>query len=190
MRSKDSDPIVTRPLGDRDFAAFARVVRWSVEEGWANFGERAASADELRAVWGERGERFPCFVGEVEGEVRGVAWASPWKAKEGYAWTAEVSVYVLPEGQGRGLARRLYERLFATLRAQGYRMLIAGIALPNEASVRLHEAFGMEKAAHFEKNGFKKGAWRDVGYWTLHFGGGDPPTAVRGVSEVREGALG
>jgi len=174
-----------RSLVEADLPAFAGILRWSVEEGWANFGERAAGVDELRGVWEERRGRFPYFVGEVGGEVVGAAWASPWKAKEGYAWTAEVSVYVLPEGQGRGLARGLYERLFGVLERQGYRLLIAGVALPNEASVGLHESFGMEKAAHFERNGFKKGAWRDVGYWVKHFGGEEAPAgAVRGVSEV------
>ena len=172
-------------MGAGDLAAFAGILRWSVEEGWANFGERAASEDDLRALWEERREVFPYFVGEMDGTVVAAAWASPWKAKEGYAWTAEVSVYVLPEGQGRGLARGLYERLFEVLERQGYRMLIAGVALPNDASVGLHESFGMVKAAHFERNGFKKGAWRDVGYWVKHFGGDEAPEgAVLGVSEV------
>lgn len=184
MIDKDSDRIVVRPLAEADIPAFAAILQWSVDDGWANFETRAIDPAELRETWASRRERFPYLAGELDGEIVAAAWSSPWKNKPGYAWAAEVSVYVLPGGQGRGLARALYERLFATLRAQGYRLLIAGVALPNEASVRLHESFGMTKAAHFEKNGFKMGAWRDVGYWTLHFDGDDPPAQVRDVSEA------
>jgi len=187
VSNKDSDEIAVRPAEAGDFEAFAGILRWSVEEGWANFQTVPSPASELREMWEmweSRRGLFPYFVGEVGGEVVGAAWSSPWKNKPGYAWTAEVSVYVLPAGQGRGLARGLYERLFATLKAQGYRLLIAGVALPNEPSVRLHESFGMVKAAHFEKNGFKMGAWRDVGYWTLHYEGDDPPAPVRDVSDA------
>ena len=63
MRNKDS---VVRRMGAGDIAAFAGILRWSVEEGWANFGERSASEEELRGVWDERRERFPYFVGEVD----------------------------------------------------------------------------------------------------------------------------
>ncbi len=184
MTTKDSDHAAVRLMTEGDIPAFAAILQWSADEGWANFETRRINPDELRETWRSRRELFPYFVAEAEGEILGAAWSSPWKNKPGYAWTAEVSVYILPEGQGRGLARALYTKLFATLKAQGYRLLIAGVALPNEPSVRLHESFGMKKAAHFEKNGFKLGAWRDVGYWTLHHDGKDPPPEVLGVSEA------
>lgn len=95
----------------------------------------------------------------------GFAKASPHKARGAYAWAADVSVYVTKPG--RGLGRRLYEVLLETMRAQGFVTLVAGIALPNDASVGLHEAFGFRRCGTFSKVGFKHGAWRDVGYWQL-----------------------
>ncbi len=187
MKQQDSSGVVFRLLEAGDLAGFAGIMQWSVDEGWANFETRRVDVEELRGVWESRRGEFAYFVADVGGEVAGVAWASPWKAKPGYAWTAEVSVYVKPGFHGRGLAKRLYERLFEMLKKQGYRTIIAGVALPNEVSVRLHESFGMVKAAHFERNGFKMGAWRDVGYWLKHFDGEDPPGEVRGVDEVVDG---
>jgi len=173
-----------RPLAEADLPGLAAILQWSITDGWANFETRDADPATLGETWRQRRETFPYYVADAAGTIAAAAWSSPWKAKPGYHWTAEVSVYVLPDHQGQGLARRLYERLFATLKGQGYRLLIAGVALPNEPSVKLHESFGMTKAAHFEKNGFKLGAWRDVGYWTLHLPGADPPPPVRPARET------
>jgi len=189
MKAEDT---TIRPLAEADLPGFGTILQWSVTEGWANFETRDVVAEELGEVWRSRRETFPYYVAERraaarDGVVTGAAWASPWKAKPSYQWAAEVSVYVLPAHQGLGLARRLYERLFATLRGQGYRLLIAGVALPNEASVRLHESFGMRKVGVFEKNGYKLGAWRDVGYWALNLPGEDPPAPVRPAREIDPG---
>jgi len=186
MSNKDSTPAAVRPLKETDIEGFAAILRWSALEGFANFETVPPDPAEIARTWAHRRERYPYFVAETPGPgggIAGAAWASPWKPKPAYAWTAEVSVYVLPASHRRGLGRGLYERLFPLLRAQGYRMLIAGVALPNEPSIKLHESFGMTKAAHFAKNGFKMGGWRDVGYWTLHFDGPDPPPPVLDVAE-------
>jgi len=79
----------------------------------------------------------------------------------------EVSVYVHPDHQRRRVARSLYEALFALLSAQGFHMLVAGITLPNAASVALHEALGFEEVGTFKRTGLKHGAWHDVGFWEL-----------------------
>ena len=72
----------------------------------------------------------------------------------------------LADGLGKqGLGSRLYEELFRLLKEKGIHAAIGGIALPNDASVALHEKFGMRKVAHFEQVGFKFGKWVDVGYW-------------------------
>ena len=77
----------------------------------------------------------------------------------------EVTVYVAPGHAGRGIGSRLYGELFPILKTRGIHAVIGGIALPNEASVALHEKFGMRKVAHFEEVGFKFDRWIDVGYW-------------------------
>ena len=74
----------------------------------------------------------------------------------------EVSVYLGPGYRGQGLGRALYEPLFALLEQQGYRTLLAGISLPNPASVSLHRSLGFEEVGVYRRIGWKAGAWRDV----------------------------
>ena len=76
-----------------------------------------------------------------------------------------MTVYLNPEAAGRGIGSALYDELFSLLRARGIHVVIGGIALPNDASVTLHEKFGMKKVAHFAEVGFKFGKWVDVGFW-------------------------
>ena len=75
------------------------------------------------------------------------------------------AVYLAPDLVGRGLGTKLYEVLLAQLKEKGFHAVIGGIALPNPASIALHEKFGMKKVAHFKEVGFKFGKWIDVGYW-------------------------
>jgi L-amino acid N-acyltransferase YncA len=84
-------------------------------------------------------------------------------------FSAEVTVYVEPGHARRGIGSKLYTRLFPILQTRGIHAVIGGIALPNEASVALHEKFGMRKVAHFTEVGFKFDRWIDVGYWQRTF---------------------
>ena len=86
------------------------------------------------------------------GELIGFAKASPWKGRCAYDFAAEVTVYVDPGQHRRGIGRELYNTLFPLMDGLGYRSLIGGITLPNDASVRLHEAMGMRRVALFEED--------------------------------------
>ena len=108
---------------------------------------------------------LPWLVAEVEGAVRGYAYATRWRARPAYRFAAESTVYLDPGFSRRGLGTALYERLFAELRRVGMHTVIGGIALPNEASVALHEKMGMTRVAHFPEVGRKFDAWVDVAYW-------------------------
>jgi phosphinothricin acetyltransferase len=109
----------------------------------------------------------PWLVAERDGKVAGFAYAGPHRERAAYRWSVDVSAYVDAGARGAGIGRALYTRLFAILRAQNYRSVFAGIALPNEASVGLHEAMGFTPLGVYRKVGFKQGAWRDVGWWQL-----------------------
>src|SRR5262249_41545489 len=89
------------------------------------------------------------------------------RTRSAYRWSVDTSVYVDEGFRQRGVARGLYASLFAILAAQGYFNAYAGIALPNAASVGLHEAVGFKKVGVYQRVGYKFGEWRDVGWWQL-----------------------
>lgn len=124
-----------------------------------------AAAEMARRLEEVRSAALPWLVAEAAGQAVGYAYATPWKARTGYRFSAEITVYLRPGQAGRGIGSRLYGELFPMLQARRIHAVMGGIALPNEASVALHEKFGMRKVAHFEAVGFKFDRWIDVGYW-------------------------
>ncbi len=108
---------------------------------------------------------LPWLVIEENGTVVGYAYAGKWKGRCAYRHSVETTVYLDAESTGRGHGGALYEALLGQLRALGLHVAIGGIALPNPASVALHEKFGFEPVARFREVGFKFGQWVDVGYW-------------------------
>jgi L-amino acid N-acyltransferase YncA len=134
--------------------------------------------DEMRArIEGVAGA-YPWIVAEVEdGRLAGYAYACPFRPRAAYRFAVETTVYLRPDAAGRGLGTSLYRPLLRTLEAQGYTQAIAAIALPNEASVRLHERLGFVHAGTYGEVGFKLGQWLDVGLWQrpLAVQRADPP---------------
>ena len=82
-----------------------------------------------------------------------------------YRWSCDVSVYVAPDAQRKGAGMQLYVRLLDMLEGQGFRNAFAGIALPNDASIALHERLGFTHLGTYRDVGYKLGAWHDVGWW-------------------------
>jgi len=141
----------------------------------ATFEQVAVPVEEMaRRVTAVQDRGLPWLVRTESGRIAGYAYAAPWKPRVGYRFTVEISVYLSPGHGGRGLGTELYQALFAALEQTETRVVIGGIALPNEASVALHEKMGMKKVAHFERVGIKQGHWLDVGYWQRHLPGGPP----------------
>jgi phosphinothricin acetyltransferase len=109
--------------------------------------------------------RFPWLVCKHKGRVAGYAYASTHRARAAYQWSADVSVYNHEDYRGMGVGRALYTSLLEIVAAQGYRNVCAGIALPNAASVALHEAMGFKPVGVYPDIGYKLGAWHPVGWW-------------------------
>ena len=122
------------------------------------------TADEMSERVQTTIPHFPWLVADDAG-IAGYAYAGPYAARTAYRWSASVSVYLREDARGRGLGRQLYSALFSLLEVQGYRQLVAGITLPNEASVRLHESLGFRPVGTYRNVGWKLGAWHDVGHW-------------------------
>lgn len=111
--------------------------------------------------------QLPWLVDERDGAIAAYAYASPHRARAAYRWTVEVSVYVHEAHRRQGVARGLYAALFEQLRAQGYRTAVAGISLPNPASIRLHQALGFAHVGVYHNIGYKLGRWLDSDWWEL-----------------------
>ncbi|MCA9297850.1 MAG: N-acetyltransferase [Phycisphaerales bacterium] len=169
-----------RPMQEADLASVASINDWYIVHAVANFHTAPLGEGGLRDDWIASRARYPWLVADdgSGSAVTGFAKASPWKGRCAYDWSAETTVYVHHAHQRKGVGRALYEALFEILEARGFRTLLAGITLPNDASVALHEAMGMTPCATFHKVGWKFDAWHDVGYWSRHLGEG-PPTPLR-----------
>jgi phosphinothricin acetyltransferase len=112
----------------------------------------------------EYGDSHGWLVAEVSGGVAGYAYGSPHRARAAYASSCDVAVYVDPVHARQGIGRALYAELLSLL-ARKYHAAFAGIALPNEASIGLHEAMGFAPVGIYREVGWKLGDWRDVGWW-------------------------
>lgn len=144
----------------RDAAVCAAIYAPHVTDGATSFEEEAPGAAEM-------GRRIAAAHVWLVHEAGGYAYASRHRERAAYRLTAETSVYVAPSAQGRGVGRALYDALLAELAARGFHVALAGITLPNPASVALHEAVGYRPVGVFEAVGFKFGRWHDVGWWQL-----------------------
>jgi L-amino acid N-acyltransferase YncA len=116
----------------------------------------------------------PWLVFEDGGAVKAYAYASSHAERAAYRWAVDVAVYAERGAQRRGMGRALYTELIRILRRQGRHSAWAGIALPNAASVGLHEAMGFRHSGTHTAVGFKHGAWRDVGWWRRPLAEGPP----------------
>ena len=159
-----------RPALASDADAIAHIYNHYIRNTTVTFEEMPVSAQEMAARIAKfDAASLPWLVLELDGHVVGYTYASKWKGRCAYRFSVESTVYLDPAHTGRGLGSSLYAALFAALRDKGMHVVIGGIALPNAASVALHEKLGLEKVAHFKEVGFKFERWIDVGYWQLKF---------------------
>ena len=162
---------------ERDSAACAAIYAPHVEASPTSFEAEAPGPEEMAERIERIGATHPWLVAERNGEVAGFAYACEHRSRAAYRWAVDVSVYVGEADRRRGLGKDLYEDLFRRLRAQRFRVACAGVTLPNEASVALHEGLGFVPVGVYRRIGWKQGAWRDVGWWQLDLSpdADDPP---------------
>src|SRR3954452_13945263 len=148
---------------EADASAIAAIYRPYVEDSRISFEEEAPDAAEV--VRRMESPIHPWLVAEKEKQVLGYASTSPMRNRRAYRWSVETGIYLDPLAQGRGLGRQLLSAHLELLERQGFVTVIAGIALPNDASVALHEKLGFTLSGLERGVGFKLGEWVDVGRW-------------------------
>jgi len=156
-----------RPANPADGEAICSVYNYYIENSIASFETIPLTAVEMENRICEIITGYPYLVWEDDGEINGYAYASKWRERSAYRYSAGTSVYVRNGFQGRGIGKKLMVRLLEEVRKTDIHSLIAGIALPNDRSAALHESLAFKKVAHFTEIGYKFGKWIDVGNWEL-----------------------
>jgi phosphinothricin acetyltransferase len=147
-----------------DAGAIAAIYAPYVSETPISFEVAPPDAAEIARRIASVLKRYPWLVCDLDGRIAGYAYAGRHHERAAYDWTCEVSIYVDRSMQRRGIGRALYASLFAVLQRLGYYNALAGITVPNDASVGLHAALGFEPAGLNHNVGFKDGRWWDVAY--------------------------
>jgi len=176
----NSNPTI-RIASPADAGEILKIYKPHVLSTATTFEETVPSIEEFQQRISTILEECPCLVCEIDGAVVGYAYASSHRSRAAYRWNKEVSVYVAEQFQQKRVARALYTSLFAILKEQGICNLLAGITLPNEASVGFHESMGFEKCAEFRYIGFKLGKWHTVGWWELFLLGDEKSTPMEPI---------
>jgi phosphinothricin acetyltransferase len=157
--------ITIRDAASDDAAAIAEIYNHYVVETVVTFEEHVVTPDEMaRRMRLVNVSSLPWLVACAP-KVVGYCYAARWHERSAYRFAAEVTVYLHPGWLGRGIGEAAYRELLERLTLTPIKTVIGGVALPNAASVALHEKLGFRKAAHYNRVGFKFDRWIDVGYW-------------------------
>jgi L-amino acid N-acyltransferase YncA len=181
-----SSPVKLRIASPADAPAIHAIYAPLVDTTTISFETRDPGVPEMQHRIAATLARYPWLVA-VDGskQLLGYAYAGAHRAREAYQWSVDVSVYVAADAQRLGIGRRLYRALLAVLRAQGFASAYAGIALPNDASIGLHQALGFEPIGVYRNVGYKLGGWRDVGWYQLALVNPPvPPAPTRAFSSL------
>jgi len=165
--------VAVRPATEQDLAQLNDIYNRYVIETHFTFDIEPMTI-EARREWFSHYDttgRYRVLVGVSDATVIGYASSSRWRPKPAYETSVETSIYLAPDAVGRGIGTKLYEELFKQLQREDLHRAYAGIALPNQASIALHERVGFKRVAHFTEQGRKFDRYWDVGWYEKPLGG-------------------
>ncbi|MEM9026710.1 MAG: N-acetyltransferase family protein [Verrucomicrobiota bacterium] len=155
-----------RSIRESDAPAFARIYNHYIRETLVTFEEEEIDdADALSRIREITSEHAWYVYESEDGRIEGYAYIAPFKSRCSYRYSLELSIYLDKDATGKGIGTQLMKAVLAAAQSGDCHILIGGVALPNDASVRIHEKFGFEKVAHFKEVGRKFDRWIDVAYW-------------------------
>lgn len=156
-----------RAVRPEDAVWIQKIYEYYVADTSITFEIAVPSVEDMRERIKNISAIYPWLVYEIDGEVKGYAYASRHRERAAYRWSVDFAVYVKNGYHGKGIGKALFSQLIETVANLGYYNAFGIITLPNERSIALHESFGFTLAGVTEKNGYKSGAWHDVGIWQL-----------------------
>lgn len=157
--------MIVRPANAADAAACRTIYAPYITDNWVSFEEQVPSEAEMAQRIADYSATHAWLIAELDGRVAGYAYGSSHRARGAYKTSCDVAVYVAPGHKGKGVGRKLYADLLPQLKERGLHAAFAGIALPNDASIGLHEACGFTPVGIYREVGWKMDEWRDVGWW-------------------------
>ena len=158
-----------RPFHIKDINALLDIYNYYVLNTIVTFDIEPLSLETFTEKVNHINAIYPFIVFEENGDILGYAYGSKWRPKPAYKHTVESTVYVKHGEHGKQIGSKLYTELLSLLKEENYHVVLGGLTLPNEASVKLHEKFGFKQVAHFKEVGKKFDKWLDVGFWQLNF---------------------
>jgi phosphinothricin acetyltransferase len=166
-----------RYVTTEDAARLAAIYNPLVRETAVSFELEPVSPAEMARRVESVARTHPWIVieEEIDGPILGYAYAAPHRDRPAYRWSVETTVYVDAGHRGQGLGKTLYTALLDLATSWGYATALAGIALPNPASVALHASVGFTQVGVFPRAGFKFDEWHDVGWWYRPLSNLSPP---------------
>lgn len=160
--------LTIRPAGSNDLEAITAIYNHYIDNTVVTFEEVGITPEQMsERINAITSSSLPWLVAELSGQVAGYAYAGKFHNRSAYRFTVEATIYLAHSLSGKGIGSKLYSELLSTLKQQNLHSVIGIIALPNQASVALHEKFGFKQIGHFQEVGFKFNNWQDVGYWQL-----------------------
>jgi len=181
--------VTIRTARAEDAADIQAIYAPFVQETSVSFETVPPSVEAMAARISSNLARHGYFVAQSDAGILGFAYASPYRPRPAYDRTAEVSVYLAPQAQGRGLAQALYRALFAHLAARGFHTAVAIVTLPNPQSAQLHERCGFAHVGSLQDVGRKFGQWHGTAIYQRMIGQADLHNAVRQLEASDTAAL-
>ncbi|MEV7624983.1 N-acetyltransferase family protein [Actinoplanes sp. NPDC089786] len=154
--------LIIRDAGSEDAAACAAIYRPYVLDTAITFETEPPPAAEMARRIETANVSHAWLVAEFNGRIVGYAYARPFAVRPAYRWSCEVSVYLETGLRRTGAGRALYEALLPRLAGRGFRVAVAKMTLPNDASEGLHAALNFRPVGVHRRIGWKNGAWHDV----------------------------
>ncbi|WP_227396389.1 GNAT family N-acetyltransferase [Jeotgalibacillus aurantiacus] len=159
--------VFVRKAEEKDIHEMTAIYNQAVADTVATFDLKPHTLEQRKEWFSRYQDRYPLIVAEKDGRVAGYCSLSPFRDKEAYMDTVELSIYISPEFQGAGIGKKLMQAILGEAKNRQFHVVIGGITGGNEASVRLHERFGFEFVGNFKQVGFKFGEWQDVHFYQL-----------------------
>lgn len=154
-----------RNYHSKDLKAVTAILNYYVKNDTCIFQVEPYTLSEIEKKFEHTLLNYPILVAEENDKVIGFTYGSRWRDRPAYAKSVETTIYIHPDYKQSGIGRPLYQKLLTTLTEMDFHLVVAGMALPNPGSQRLHEKLGFEKVGKFKEAGWKFGQWHSVGFW-------------------------